>query len=271
MVKVAKSLATKPSGGAEFNYIHKRIGKAASRSRSRNTREKLPSPLPHPPAKTPTKPEAAEETTKGASDDGDELASLFEGSDGEVTNQHLCADASSSERESTPIQTPGLSKGDSGQMKSESKVLDKELADQILRKTEANNCTKTTTTETKPAEKLQGNRIEKSATNDELDAAKQAEGKFPPKITNSHNACFANAPLQCLFGVPELADRCETSAEVILDSLRQLIKAFPDLDRKGYSAQRASQRKLVTEKFRGTRDFMYEAVPTRPDPLLTST
>lgn len=138
----------------------------------------------------------AKAADKPSEDTRDELDSLFEGSVNEDESRSSNGNQKLPENEGTTAETPNSSK------ESPSK-----------QEIEGNSCAKATLKKTKPANELQHDANEKRnshAATGPAEALEPASEKIPPGLKNYWRACFANASLQCLFGVPELAARYES-------------------------------------------------------------
>lgn len=87
--------------------------------------------------------------------------------------------------------------------------------------------------------------------------ATQARVGVPAGLSNYRRACFANASLQCLFGVPELTARYQPFASGALTEPKSKLASFPDMDRQGKSTRGIDkQREAVRAIFEQQKDQM---------------
>ena len=100
---------------------------------------------------------------------------------------------------------------------------------------EAQDCIEDATEAAKEEEKIYKQDVEEAKPSGEQmndPAAEQAKAKIPRGLTNHSLACFANASLQCLFGVPELAENYQTWAFATRVEIKSIIDAFEGIDRR---------------------------------------
>lgn len=87
--------------------------------------------------------------------------------------------------------------------------------------------------------------------------SKQARIAEPKGLRNFRRACFANAPLQCLLGVPELADHYEAFASGLVPEVDEVVARCPDLDQRGRTSREVGgQRHRVRKSFEEHKEEM---------------
>lgn len=86
----------------------------------------------------------------------------------------------------------------------------------------------------------------------------EEEPEEPPKgLANHYRSCFANAGLQCLFGVPELSAHFEASKGETLEDVQEIVAGDATLSQKGKPTRDLQKkRESLRSAFAASKDKM---------------
>lgn len=109
------------------------------------------------------------------------------------------------------------------------------------------------TARTTPDELIEGRQSHSANMNE----GAQVRGISPRGLFNFSNACFANASIQCLSGVPELVEYCKTQTGGILTEVEAALDQETKVDRKGIASKDVRKlRKKVKAIFEEYKELM---------------
>ena len=211
---------------------------------------------------------------KKVEDDGDKRDSLPEGPLSNHESQPSNTDSDASKQRANTPQTTACVNEEASRTEDESEALPGPASYQALQKDKADTTTQAPSTETKPLDEPEDGCASGSSSKEHIDAVKQDHCEEPIGFKNYHRACFAIAALQCLLGVPELADRYEPFAFGTVSELKFLIDSLPDTANKEkweeFSDELATQMEAIRDEAEICEADMYDVFRMLLGALLTS-